>query len=407
MKTINSYNLNNKTVLLRIDINSEVKKKKVLMSERIFQAAKTINILKRKNAKIVVIAHQGNPKSEDFVSLRQHAKLLNKYTKIKFINDIIGKKAEVAIKNLRKREAILLENVRFLKDEFNPGKNLFVKKLSSLCDIYINDAFSVCHRKQSSIVSFPKYMKSCAGPLLYEELKALKKIKVKNALYILGGSKPKDEIKLLNKKNKVLVCGLFGQMCLIAKGKDLGAQSIFLKKHIKDFDKIISNLKNKVKDAYTPVDFAVKVNGKRKEFLLEDFPVKYEIFDIGHKTKELYVKEIKKAKAIYMKGVAGFCEEKEFSKGTRSLLNAIIKNKSFSLLGGGSLTSALRRMKIPKKYFNHVSLSGGALARYIAGEKLPGIEALKWYLGTDSILILKKDLDLCKDCFYNNYTIGK
>jgi len=372
MKTLPN-NLNGKTVLLRADINSDVVKGRVLLSERIKQVAKTINYLKKKKAKIVVIAHQGTPGKSDFVSLKQHGKFLNKYTKIQFVNDIIGEKAEEAIIGLGLEQAVLLENLRFLDDEFNPGNNELVKRLSDLCDVYVNDAFSVCHRNQTSIV-FPKYskIKAYAGPLLIREVNALKKIKLGDCLYILAGAKPKDNMKLVG-KNKVLSCGLFGQVCLINKGYDLGAQNKYLKKQKALIDIPESELKN----VLTPVDFAVLIDGKRKELDLGEFPSKYEIFDIGKKTMELYAKEIRKAKSIYMKGPAGDCSDKRFCEGTYSLLRSVASSKGFSLIGGGHLSDAIEQSKISKKKFGHISLSGGALLSYIAGEKLPGLEALK------------------------------
>jgi len=374
MKTLSDFNFKNKIVLLRADLNSDVKNKKVLLSERIKESAKTINELKKKKAKIVVIAHQGRPGKSDFTSLKQHAELLNRYTKIKFVDDIIGKKSENAIKNLKNGEAILLDNIRKEKDEFAPEKkDNKLLKLTKLCDIYVNDAFSVCHRNESSVVLFPRYMKSCAGLLLEKEVNALKKIKIENCLYILGGAKPEDNLKLLG-KNKVLACGLFGQVCLIAKGKKLGEQENYLKKQ----KALIEIPKDKLKNTETPADFAVKINGKRKEFALSDFPNKYEIFDIGRETIKKYTEEIKKAKAIYMKGPAGDCNIRGFEKATFAILKAITSNrKCFSVIGGGHLSDAIEKSGISKSRFGHISLSGGALLNYIAGEKLPGLEALR------------------------------
>jgi len=380
MKTLSKFNFKNARVLLRTDLNSDVYQGKLIESERIKESAKTINELKKKKAKVIVIAHQSQPGKSDFISLSQHAKLLNKYTKIKFVEDILGKKAVKEIENLKSGEAILLENIRFEKDEFKPerGKKNKLVKLAEICDVYVNDAFSVCHRKQASIVLFPSYLPSFAGKLLEKEVNALKKIKIKNCLFILGGAKPEDNLKLLG-RNKVLACGLFGQLCLIASGKKLGAQNKFLKKEIKDFDKVVNELKKKLKKVKieTPLDFAVKKNNKRFEILLQNFPNKYEIFDIGAETQKKFIKEIKKSKAIYMKGPAGYCADTKFSKGTITILKAIANNKKcFSLIGGGHLSDAIEISKIPKSKFSHISLSGGALLSYIAGEKLPGLEAL-------------------------------
>lgn len=371
MKTLNDFNFKDKIVLLRCDLNSDVQNKKLLKSERIKEAVITINELKRKKAKIVILAHQGRPGDEDFISLKQHCKQLNKYTKVKFVEDIIGKKAEKAIKELKNGDALLLENVRNLKEEFDKNKNKLTDFFSKNCEIYVNDAFSVCHRAQASIL-LPKYIqKSCAGRILEREVNALSKIKLRNTLYILGGAKPEDNIKLLGNHN-VLSCGLFGQVCLINKGKKLGEQENYLNKK-KIFIKIP---KNKLKTVETPLDFAVNIKGKRKEIPVEEFPNEHEIFDIGSITQKKYVAEIKKAKAIYMKGPAGDCSKKEFSKGTFVILNAIANSKSFSVIGGGHLSDAITASGINKKRFSHISLSGGALLNYIAGEKLPGLEVL-------------------------------
>lgn len=378
MKTLQDFNFKGKTVLLRADLNSDVHNGKVLMSERIKESAATVRELKKKKARIIILAHQSRPGKPDFISLKQHASLLNKFIKVRFVNDILGKKAWKSIENLRQGEALLLENIRFEDDEFHPEKcNNRLIKLAEKSDIYVNDAFSVCHRNQASITLLPKHMKSCAGRLLEKEVNALKKIKIKNSLFILGGAKPEENIRLLTGK-KVLACGLFGQLCLISRGKDLGAQNRYLRKTIKDFDKIVRKLKKRQKNVIVPVDFAVKKDNKRQELSVRQFPSKYEIFDIGAITQEKFVKEIKKAKAVYMKGPAGYCADRKFFKGTMEILEAVAKNKAFSLVGGGHLSDAIEYSKINKKKFGHISLSGGALLSYIAGEKLPGLEVLKY-----------------------------
>jgi len=371
MKTLEDFDFESKTVLLRSDLNSDVQNKILLKSERIKESAITINELKKKKAKIVILAHQGRPGDEDFISLKQHCKQLNKYTRVNFVKDIIGKKAERAIRGLKDGEAILLENVRNLKDESNTGGNKITIFFSKLCEIYVNDAFSVCHRSQSSIL-LPRYIKkSCAGRILEREVKALRKLKLRDTLYILGGAKPKDNIKLLG-RHKVLSCGLFGQVCLINKGKRLGEQEDYLKKR-----KILIKItKDKLRKVQTPVDFAVNIQG-RKEISLTGFPNKYEIFDIGSETQKRYISEIKKAKTIYMKGPAGDCSKKIFSNGTFGLLKAVANSKAFSVIGGGHLSDAIKSSKIDIRKFGHISLSGGALLSYIAGEKLPGLEVLK------------------------------
>jgi phosphoglycerate kinase len=359
MKTLSDFDFAGKTVLLRTDINSDVVQGKVLPSERIKESSITIEELKKKRARIVIIAHQGRKGKDDFTSLKQHASLLNKFTKVKFVPDILGDKAQKAIQNLKNKEAILLDNIRNIEDEDFPNKgkdNQIIKFFQPLINIYVNDAFSVCHREQTSITLMPKFFPHCAGRILEREVLALKKISIKDCIYILGGAKPEDNLKLL-KGNKVLAAGLFGQFCLIAKGKDLGAQSKYLQSQVKDFDLVVKQLKDKLKNVLTPVDFAVKVDNKRQELPLEDFPSKYEIFDIGEKTQNIFIEEIKKAKAIYMKGPAGFCADKQFATGTLKILQAVSESQAFSIIGGGHLSDAIALSKIPISKFGHISLS--------------------------------------------------
>ncbi len=372
MKTLSSLNFKNKTVLLRADLNSEVINNRLIPSERIKESTETIKELKKKKAKIVILAHQGRPRQKDFISLKKHSKELNKYTKVKFIPEIATKKVEKEIRNLKPGEAILLENIRFHKDEFQPKKNRLTEFFLPLVDIYVNDAFSNSHRRHTSMVIFPRYLPHCAGRLLEKEIKALKKMNLRRTLFILGGAKPEDDLRLL-KGGKVLTCGIFGQVCAIAKGKNFGAQNKFLKDKLY----ITKKLKSKLRNVLIPIDFAVRVNGKRKELTIDEFPSKYEIYDIGEETIRNYKKIIKSAKSIYMKGPAGHCGYKPFCKGTKEILREVSNSKAYTLVGGGQLTDAIKTLKIPKRKFNHVSLSGGALLRHIAGEKLPGVEALK------------------------------
>jgi phosphoglycerate kinase len=363
--------ISGKAVILRVDINSPVNDGKVMDNDRIVEAAKSIDFLKRKGAKVIVLAHQGRKGKEDFLGLGQHAALIGKRTRIKFVDDISGEKAAKAIGGLKNGEAVLLENVRFLDSEmdFSSGAR-FVPILSDMADIYVNDAFSVSHRRQASIVLFPERLPSFIGPAFASELKALEKVKMKGALHILAGSKAEENMLFLKKGKKIVVAGIFGQMCLKARGLSFGKHDGFLGD--------VGTLKRKLKGVKIigPEDFAVKMGGRRVEIRKEKFPNEHEILDIGAKSIRIFCGEIKKAKAVLMKGPAGYIEDKKFRKGTEALLREIARSKAFSVIGGGHLSTALREMNINKKSFGHVSLGGGAFASHIAGKKLPGLEAI-------------------------------
>lgn len=374
LRTINQLNLENKSVLLRIDLNSHFQDGKIVESDRIKIHSDTIKILLKKKAKVVILAHQGDKGKRK--SLEQHYRIMKKYLgrQIKFVDDILGKRAIKAIRNLNHGEALLLENIRFLEEEFKPEKNnLIVRNLSIWFDYYVNDAFSICHRNQTSIVGFSKVLKSAAGPVLIQELKNIDKIKskLKDSLFILGGKKSKDLMPLL--KNKVLSTGKLSLLVLMANGYKLGKED----KLMKEEKYIVSKIKRNLKHIKGPIDLVISVEGKRKEINIEDLPTNHNIWDIGKETIREYKKEIKKAKSIFFKGSPGFFQQKGFENGTKEILKAIAKSRAFSVVAGGQSSDAINEFKINRKKFNYISLSGGALVKYLAGEKLVGLEALR------------------------------
>ncbi|MEM3074600.1 MAG: phosphoglycerate kinase [Candidatus Pacearchaeota archaeon] len=367
--------LKDKRILLRIDLNSQIIENKVQNNPRFKAHSETIKLLIKKKAKLVVLAHQSNPNEKDFMSLKQHSEILNKYVKIKFVNDIIGKKALEEIKRLKNGEALLLNNVRFLSEEFDvlTKKNKLIETLFPLFDYYINDAFSIMHRNQASIVLFPKKIESFIGPVAEKELNNIEKLKskLKKCTFILGGKKAEDVIFLIN-QNNILTTGILSLFVLKAKGYKLGYEDNLLK----NID-LIKSINVNIKNIKYPTDLAIKLNNSRKELPIDELPVNSEILDIGSKTINSYKKEIKKAKAIFIKGAPGDLDQEGFEIGTKELLKAISKSKAFSIVSGGSLSDAIERFKIKKKLFSYVSLSGGALIYYLAKRKLPGLEALK------------------------------
>tara|TARA_Y100000310_G_C20563868_1_gene754471 strand:- start:16 stop:1125 length:1110 start_codon:yes stop_codon:yes gene_type:complete len=364
MKTLKTLRVSGKTVLLRVDINSEIVKGKVQQSDRFRAAASTIKDLKKKGAKVIVLAHQGNGGS-----LKQHAKILNRLTKIKYVEDVIGSRAEKKISKLKPGSALLLGNVRSLREEFTPRKNKMVKFFLDKVDIYVNDAFSVSHRKQTSVVSFAKYLPSAIGRTFELELKHAQLIKKKkNILYILGGAKPEDNIFLL--RGRVLSTGVFSLLCLQSAGFKLGLED----KRLRKYRKLLNKIKRH-KNLGNPVDLGIELRG-RKEISVDELPVNSRILDIGPETVKVYKKEIEKAKIIFWKGLAGQCEDKKFCMGTKKLLKSLEKSSAYTIVAGGHSATEVDKLKINKKGFGYVSLSGGAMIHYISGKKLPGLLAL-------------------------------
>jgi len=394
LKTLNDFNFKDKLVLVRLDLNSPIIKGKILNSERFKESAKTINELLKKKAKIVIITHQGRKGGNDFlISLKQHAITLSKYTnkKIDYIDDLFGDLAFEKINTLKPANAILLKNVRYFDDELNLKGSRFYS-FSKLFDIYVNDAFSVCHRNHGSIIIPPKVIPSCMGRSLEKEINALRNFSLKNkgkSLFLLGGSKVEDYLPLFNvlrkKENKILASGVLANLILISLGKDLGYENTWIKN--KKYNGLISQFKELYmrypKQIILPMDFAIGKynykNEKRREVLLEDAPFKDKIWDVGHITIEKFIKELNNSNFIFMKGPLGYSEFREFSYASVKILKEISKltknKKVFSLLGGGHLTTTIKRYKISNS-FSHISLSGGALIYYLSGKKLPGIDAL-------------------------------
>jgi len=395
--TLDDFDLNNKTVAVRIDLNSDVIEGKVLPNERFERHAKTIKELIEKNAKIILIAHQSRKSEPDFISLEQHAKILSEFVgkEIKFVKDVIGKEAEKAIRDIKSGEVILLDNVRFLEDEDieksieEHQNSSLVRFLKSFIDYYILDAFSVSHRSHSSIVGFAKVLPMIAGRVFEEEIeniqKALSPLGI-NA-WLVGGAKIDDVIKVLDYmfKNKpesieiVLCGGLLANLFLLAKGYEIGSGSkeILEKKNLlKLLDKAKELYHYYYKEIELPEDVAIEVNGKRVEKSIDEIPKDAKILDIGSKTIEKYKEILKRCRSVIIKGPMGMFEKSGFEKGTKELLEFISKLDIISLVGGGDTSAAINSLNIPKK-FTYISVGGGALITFLSSQKFPGLEALK------------------------------
>lgn len=394
IKTLKDLKLKDSNVLLRIDVNSPVVESKVIASPRFKEASGTINELIKKGAKIVILAHQGRKGDRDFIPLEQHAKILSRYTKnkVNYIDYLFEEEAIKKISELKSGEVIILKNVREYEDELNLEKiNNKYHEFSKIFDFFINDAFSVSHRSQGSIIIPPKHIPSAIGLAFEEELNSLNKFSVKKHaknVFLIGGSKIEDYIQLFNvlenKKNVMLVSGVLANLMIVSQNGNLGYENTWLEQ--KGYSKLIPKIKE-IYEKYEsqivlPSDFAVgniSANSKRKEIPITDFPTDEKIWDVGHDTIEDFKSFLEDAKVIFMKGPLGFSEKSEYSYGTVEVLREISKlskKGAFSLLGGGHLTTSIEEYKIPNN-FSHISTSGGALIAYISGKELPGITALE------------------------------
>ncbi|MFH1240690.1 MAG: phosphoglycerate kinase [Candidatus Diapherotrites archaeon] len=401
MRCIDEVDVKNKTIVLRIDINSPVENGKPILSKKIKQHSKTIKELSEKGAKQVVLSHQGRKGDDTFISLEGHAELMSK---------LIGKRISFCawdedyvseIKELTAGDILFLDNTRFLDYETKENspeehaKTELVKKIAPVADYFVLDALAIAHRSHASVVGFTPVLKSFAGPLLKKEMEALNKTNVceKPRVLILGGSKTKDSIKLMKNMLKhkevetVLLGGIIGELFLKASGTDLGKKEEWLKE--KEFFQFLDLAKELIEthdqQIVYPADVAVEENTQRKEIDVENLPSENMIFDIGERTSNLYEVFIKRAKLIIYNGPMGMYENPRFALGTKRLAQSIVDSEAYSVLGGGDTETAVNELGFDSEEFSHVSMAGKACLKYLSGDKLAGLEALEQNNGAGCI----------------------
>jgi len=397
--TLDDAKVKDKVVLVRVDFNSPIdpKTKRVLEDTRIrAHAQTTIKELEDKGAKTVILAHQGRLGDSDFIPLKQHAEILAKILKkpVKYVEDLYGEKAKTAIRNLRRGDILLLENVRTFPLETKDGtpeeqaKTELVRNLAPMADLFVNDAFAAAHRSHVSIVGFTAVLPSVAGRIMERELKSLNKVlekPEKPCIFVLGGAKADDSLEIskyvLDKgiADHVLTGGVVGQVFLAANGYNLGRRNMeFLEKE--DLMKLVPGIRDLTHSYQSrikiPVDVAVDMNDKRSEIPITELPTEYSIFDIGVKTADDYCSIIRKAKSIVVSGPMGKYEDTKFKYGTKTILQEIAQSGAFSVAGGGHTIAALELFGLTDKV-SYVSTAGGALIEFLMGKKLPGVVALE------------------------------
>ena len=391
IRTLNDFDIKGKTVLLRVDMNVPIdpETKEITGNRRIEDVAITVKALD--GAKIVIISHQGRVGRDDFVGMENHAKELEKFCgkKVKYVCDIIGTHAQSEIKNMNDNEVILLDNLRMCAEENyeftleESAKTIKVQRLKDLFDLFVLDSFPSAHRTHPSLVGFAQVLPTCAGKLVEKEVNQLENILTvakSPFVIILGGSKVDDRLKALKmliKKERadhVLLTGLIGNVFLRAQGR------IKFPLNIKNEDKLVSEahtLIGEYPDVFsTPVDIAVNKNEERVEIDVRDLNKDDQIFDVGQKTLDYYSKMISGAGTVFISGPAGFFEKENFQFGTKSLLESVATSMATSIVSGGHLTFALKKYDLADKV-NHISTAGGALVRYLTGQKLPMIKCLE------------------------------
>jgi phosphoglycerate kinase len=383
-------NLKNKKILVRCDFNVPLDEKGEILDDfRIKVALPTIKYLIKNKGKVILISHLGRPKKRTIkerkkLSLKPVAEKLESLLKksVKFLPDCLGEKVEKEIEKMKGGEILFLENLRFYKEE-EEGNLEFAKALSKLGEVFIQEAFGVCHRSHASVIGVPRYLPSFAGFCLEKEIKILSQV-LKNPwrplVAIIGGIKIETKIKVieqfLKKADFLLLGGEIANTILRVKGICVGKPwpSKEIIKEIEKFD--LTDPKFRL-----PIDVIVSPDKNGQSYIRQSGVGKVRkeelILDIGPETIELFSKIIKNAKMIFWSGPLGYFEEKSFEEGTKKIAERIAKNhQAFKIAGGGDTLFALAKFK-QRERFDHLSTGGGAMLEFLAGEKLPGIEVLR------------------------------
>jgi phosphoglycerate kinase len=393
--TINDTGVEGKTVLLRLDLNSPIDptSNTILDDKRFREHVPTIQALAQ--SRVVILTHQSRPGKKDFTTLEAHAARLTQLLgrPVKYVDDIFGQCARESVRAMKTGEVLMLENIRFNAEEnltLKPeeaAKTHLVKKISSMGDIFVNDAFGTAHRSQPTIVGIPMVMRSIAGLLMEKEVFTLSRV-LQNAphpvSFVLGGTKVDDSIAVAEHvlsdgiADRVIAIGVVANVFLLAMGYDIGKPSTQLISALKYDPEIVraKELLKRFEDRILVPDWvAVREEGKRVEYPVSAIPGEMPVLDVGMDSIASFASELKSSGTVVFNGPAGVFEEKDFATGTYELLKAASRVE-FSVVGGGHTAVVIEKMGIEKD-FTHISTGGGACIEFLTGKKLPAVDALE------------------------------
>ena len=398
--SLDDVNVDGKTVLLRVDINSPLDPatKTFLDDTRIRAILPTLKRLSK--AKVILLAHQSRPGRDDFTSTLGHARELGRLLgrPVKWVNDIHGPKAMEAIEAMESGQLLMLNNVRMDQEEATMKGDIaamaeaqLVQRLSSVADMYVNDAFACAHRSSPSVVGFASMLPCVAGELMNNELSKLDQAlehPQRPCLAVLGGVKVDDSIEVAENMlrngiaDELWPTGGVANLLLDLAGYDIGeGNREFLKSQIgKHWQSTVKRARDLIADhgdkIHLPVDLAANIEGNRVDIPLTDFPIEAPFHDIGIKSVFHLSAAIKRAGTIILNGPAGVFENNDFALGTIEMLNACAESPGFAVMGGGHTATLVAKRGLASK-MGHVSTGGGACLDYIAGRPLPGVVSLE------------------------------
>ena len=399
MKTIDDIDVNYQRVLLRADLNAPMKQDangvmQITDDGRLKASVTTINDLRKKNAKIVVLAHLGRPKGErkPELSLKPIAKRLGELvgTSITFIDDLNGADTLTIVNALKPGEIAMVENIRYEKDETSKDateRQKLAKVLATLGDVFVIDGFGVVHREQASVTDIARLLPKAAGRLVQAEQKAFDKVlnnPVRPYVVVLGGSKVSDKLGVINnlisKVDKLLIGGGMAFTFLKAQGFEVG-DSLLEVDRIDEVKQLIKTAQEKNVEIVLPVDVVIskELDGSAPVSVVDahQIPVGQKGLDIGPKTSQLFAKKIADAKTVVWNGPMGVFEVNAFASGTKTVAQALANSDAYSVVGGGDSAAAIRLLGLDESKFDHISTGGGASLELLEGKVLPGLAVLE------------------------------
>lgn len=388
-KTLKDMDFKGKKVLVRVDFNVPLKDGEVTDSTRIKAALPTIEYLIREEAKVLLISHLGRPGGEVNEDLRMDAvakELANQLNKeVKKADDCIGEEVKKAADNLENGEVLLLENSRFYAGE-KANDPEFSKKLASLAELYVNDAFGAAHRAHATTVGVTEYLPAAAGFLMQKELNALGEVMAAPEspfVAIMGGAKVSDKIdvikNLINKVDTLIVAGGIANTFLLAKGYEVGDSLVEADK-VELAKELMAEAEEKGVKIVLPIDVVIAdefSNDAETQIVKADqIPAGWQVLDCGGtESLKQYKEIIKNAKTVIWNGPLGVFEMEKFAHGTVELAKALGQSDAHSVIGGGDSAAAINKAGVADQ-MNHISTGGGASLMFFEGKELPGVAAL-------------------------------
>lgn len=405
IRTLDEAQLAGRTVLCRVDINQPVDRAAGTLKSinRITACVPTVKELSDRGAKVVLMAHQGSDiEYKNFYTTKPHAQVLAQLLgrEVKWVEDVCGPTARSAIRELKDGEILLLDNVRFMSEEQTlfeqklrltheqQAQTQVVQKLAPLADLYVCDAFAAAHRDQPTLCGFEQVLPSYMGRLFEKEFCTVSQVMEapdRPCVFVLGGAKISDAFLMMDTvlargvADRVLTGGLVGNIFLTALGKEIGQGSVdfILKSNYGEYIEKARELYARYGEKLAlPEDLAWVEDGKRCEAVLGSVPAEIAAVDVGAKTVEVYRAAILGARTVFVNGPMGVFEQEPSEAGTKAVWQALADTEGFTVLGGGDSITATEKYGLTDK-MGYICTGGGALIRFLTGEELPVVKALR------------------------------